>query len=40
MRDLSYLTRLQVLVVLGDVTLAGLLVLIVVLIATLLRWLF
>jgi hypothetical protein len=40
MRDLSYLTRLQVLVALGGVTLAGLIVLIVALIAALLRWLF
>ena len=39
-RDLSYLTRLEVLVVLGGITVAALIVLIVALIAALLRWLF
>ncbi len=39
-RGLATLTRLQVLVVLGGITLAGLIVLIVALIAAVLRWLF
>ncbi len=39
-RDLAALTRLQIVVVLGGITVAGLLVLLVALIAAVLRWLF
>jgi len=39
-RDLAALTRLQVLVVLGGITVAGVIVLIVALIAAVLGWLF
>ena len=39
-RDLSYLTRLEVLIVVGGLTLAALIAVLVAVVAVLLRWLF